>query len=46
MRLDPFCPDCGVSIDLHDGPDMCEEAGAFADQIAEMSRMFALGVTP
>lgn len=37
-----FCPLCGVSLDLHDGPDTCESAGRKADLLNQFDRMFGL----
>lgn len=34
-----FCPDCDVTMDLHDGPDSCEYAERKADALAGMTRM-------
>lgn len=30
MADDGFCPECGVTNDLHDGPDSCDSADAKA----------------
>lgn len=35
-----FCPLCGVTLDLHDGPDTCEYAEQSARAIESMDRMF------
>lgn len=42
MRRDmpTFCDECGVSFDLHDGPDSCEWAAVKADQLARMEAIF------
>jgi hypothetical protein len=34
MTADPFCPLCGVHLDLHSGPDSCRTASAKADLLA------------
>ena len=31
-----WCDQCGVSMDLHDGPDSCELAELKADEIARV----------
>ena len=38
---DRFCPECEVSLDLHDGPDTCESAGRKADLLDQFLRPFA-----
>lgn len=30
-----FCPDCGVVMDLHDGPDTCLSARMRADLLTQ-----------
>ena len=37
-----FCPHCDVTMDLHDGPDTCEQAESKADLLAAMERAFGL----
>ena len=37
---DGFCPLCGVTLDLHDGPDSCAEAEAKASMLERFERMF------
>lgn len=39
MKTDQFCDLCGVTNDLHDGPESCDYAGRKADAIDEMSRL-------
>jgi hypothetical protein len=36
---DRFCPLCGVSLDLHDGPDTCQSAGMKADLLDQFYRL-------
>lgn len=38
---DKFCPDCGVTMDLHDLTllDPCEDAEALAEALERMERM-------
>lgn len=36
---DGFCPLCGVTLDLHDGPDSCDNA----DAKARLLEAFGLG---
>jgi hypothetical protein len=35
-----FCPLCGVSLDLHDGPDTCHLAEMKADLLDQFMRPF------
>lgn len=34
-----FCDECDVSLDLHDGPDSCEDAIEKANRAEQMTRM-------
>jgi hypothetical protein len=34
-----FCPLCGVSLDLHDGPDTCRSAGMKANLLERFDHM-------
>jgi len=36
-----FCPLCGVSLDLHDGPDTCRSAEMKADLLDRFLAPFA-----
>jgi hypothetical protein len=40
MTAPQFCPDCGVTLDLHDGPDSCDLADAKARLLEEFSFIF------
>jgi hypothetical protein len=37
---DRFCDLCGVTLDLHDGPDSCDNAEAKARLLEEFSSLF------
>jgi len=37
---DQFCPHCGVTNDLHDGPDTCASAEAKAALLERFQREF------
>lgn len=39
-----FCDECGVSIDLHDGPNSCEWAERRAEAIARVERALFRGI--
>lgn len=40
-----FCDECGISLDLHDGPDSCEWAQLKADAIARVDwAIFTAGI--
>ncbi|HEY8662471.1 MAG TPA: hypothetical protein VIL68_02535 [Propionibacteriaceae bacterium] len=41
---DGFCPDCDVSLDLHDGPDTCKSAGMKADLLRDFWGVFGRSV--
>jgi hypothetical protein len=38
---DGFCPLCGVTLDLHDGPDTCQSAEMKADLLNQFWRTFS-----
>jgi hypothetical protein len=40
---DQFCPLCGVTLDLHDGPDTCRSAEMKADLLDQFYRPFLGG---
>jgi len=44
MKAPKFCPDCGVTLDFHDGPDSCEDAEMQAERLENLSRMMFWGL--
>lgn len=36
---DGFCNECGVTLNLHNGPDSCDYAEARAEGLEQMERM-------
>lgn len=42
--MSEFCPDCDVTMDLHDGPDSCDYAESRACAIESVERMFFGGI--
>lgn len=41
--MNQFCPQCDVTMDLHDGPDSCDYAQHKADLLSVMDRAFRVG---